>query len=104
MMIVRVSFLSSSRTAARSFLSLGRNASNANMGFGLPYAIGSCYANDKRRTILINGDGAFQMNIQELETIFRLQLPIKIFMIMFNEQKSFQNRRLEVLKTLRSSF
>ncbi|MCQ2505776.1 MAG: thiamine pyrophosphate-binding protein [Lachnospiraceae bacterium] len=49
------------------------------MGFGLPYSIGSCLANDKRRTILINGDGAFQLNIQELETLVRLNLPIKIF-------------------------
>ena len=49
------------------------------MGFGLPYAIGACLANGKKRTILINGDGAFQMNIQELETLKRLELPIKIF-------------------------
>lgn len=49
------------------------------MGFGLPYAIGSCLANGGRRTILINGDGAFQMNIQELETLARLKLPVKIF-------------------------
>lgn len=49
------------------------------MGFGLPYAIGSCLANGVRRTILINGDGAFQLNIQELETLVRLQLPVKIF-------------------------
>lgn len=51
------------------------------MGFGLPYAIGSCIANQKKRTILINGDGAFQLNIQELETLKRLNLPIKIFII-----------------------
>ena len=49
------------------------------MGFGLPYAIGACLANGGRRTILINGDGAFQMNIQELETLARLKLPVKIF-------------------------
>lgn len=49
------------------------------MGFGLPYSIGSCIANGKRRTILINGDGAFQLNIQELETLHRLQLPVKMF-------------------------
>jgi acetolactate synthase-1/2/3 large subunit len=49
------------------------------MGFGLPYAIGSCLANDGRRTILINGDGAFQLNIQELETMARLNLPVKMF-------------------------
>lgn len=49
------------------------------MGFGLPYAIGACIANQNRRTILVNGDGAFQLNIQELETLHRLQLPVKIF-------------------------
>ena len=49
------------------------------MGFGLPYAIGSCIANDRRRTILINGEGAFQLNVQELETLHRLQLPVKMF-------------------------
>ena len=54
------------------------------MGFGLPYAIGSCIANDRRRTILINGDGAFQLNIQELETAYRLGLSLKMF-IWYNE-------------------
>lgn len=49
------------------------------MGFGLPYAIGACIANDKKKTILINGDGAFQLNIQELETIHREKLPVKMF-------------------------
>ncbi|MDR0932603.1 MAG: thiamine pyrophosphate-binding protein [Victivallales bacterium] len=49
------------------------------MGFGLPYAIGACLAHGGRRTVLINGDGAFQMNIQELETVRRLKLPIKMF-------------------------
>lgn len=49
------------------------------MGFGLPYSIGACIANNKRRTVLINGDGAFQLNIQELETLHREKLPVKIF-------------------------
>lgn len=49
------------------------------MGFGLPYAIGACLANERKRTVLINGDGAFQMNIQELQTLVRMQLPVKIF-------------------------
>lgn len=52
-------------------LKKGQKMKNAaglgSMGFGLPYAIGSCLANNGRRTILINGDGAFQLNIQELE-------------------------------------
>ena len=64
-------------------LKKGQRMKNAaglgSMGFGLPYAIGSCLANTKKRTILINGDGAFQMNIQELQTLVRLNLPVKIF-------------------------
>lgn len=64
-------------------LKKGQKMKNAaglgSMGFGLPYAIGACIANDRRRTILINGDGAFQLNIQELETLHRLALPVKIF-------------------------
>lgn len=51
------------------------------MGFGLPYSIGACIANRGRRTILINGDGAFQLNIQELQTVVRLKLPIKMFIL-----------------------
>lgn len=49
------------------------------MGFALPYAIGACLAHGRQRTIAIDGDGAFQLNIQELETLHRLQLPIKLF-------------------------
>jgi acetolactate synthase-1/2/3 large subunit len=51
------------------------------MGSGLPYSIGACIATHGRRTILINGDGAFQLNIQELETVARLELPIKMFIL-----------------------
>lgn len=64
-------------------LKRGQKMKNAaglgSMGFGLPYAIGACLANGRRRTVLINGDGAFQLNIQELETLVRLELPVKIF-------------------------
>lgn len=53
----------------------------AAMGFGLPATIGACLAGNRRKTVCVNGDGGFQMNIQELETIHRLQLPIKIFVL-----------------------
>jgi acetolactate synthase-1/2/3 large subunit len=49
------------------------------MGFGIPQSIGACIAGHRKRTICINGDGGFQLNIQELETIRRLKLPIKFF-------------------------
>jgi len=56
----------------------------ASMGYGLPSTIGACLASGKRRTIGVNGDGGFMMNIQELETIHRLNLPIKLF-VLYNE-------------------
>ena len=53
----------------------------ASMGFGVPATIGACLAGNRRRTVCVNGDGGFQMNIQELETIRRLNLPVKIFVL-----------------------
>lgn len=50
------------------------------MGFGIPASIGGCVASG-RRTICIDGDGGFQLNIQELETVKRLNLPIKFFVL-----------------------
>jgi acetolactate synthase-1/2/3 large subunit len=51
------------------------------MGFGLPGAIGACLADTDRRVICIAGDGGFQMNIQELQTVVHNQLPIKIIIL-----------------------
>lgn len=51
------------------------------MGCGLPFAIGSCIAEGKKPVYCIAGDGGFQMNIQELETVHREKLPIKIFIL-----------------------
>ena len=51
------------------------------MGYGLPASLGACLASGRKRTILVDGDGGFQLNIQELETLVRLQLPIKIFVL-----------------------
>jgi acetolactate synthase-1/2/3 large subunit len=51
------------------------------MGNGLPGLIGACIANGARRTIGVDGDGGLQLNIQELETARRLQLPVKLFVL-----------------------
>ena len=51
------------------------------MGCGLPFAIGSCIATGNSPVYCISGDGGFQMNIQELETVRRENLPIKIFIL-----------------------
>ena len=53
----------------------------ASMGYGLPSTIGACLAGGRKRTVGVNGDGGFVMNIQELETIRRLNLPIKLFVL-----------------------
>lgn len=52
------------------------------MGFGLPAAIGAAFADRDALTILISGDGSFQLNIQELETLRRNNLNVKI--VLFN--------------------
>lgn len=50
------------------------------MGYSLPAAIGAHYGN-KKPVICFNGDGGFQMNMQELQFIAREQLPIKIIIL-----------------------
>lgn len=51
------------------------------MGCGLPFAIGSSIATNNGKVFCICGDGGIQMNIQELETIKREKLPIKVFVL-----------------------
>jgi acetolactate synthase-1/2/3 large subunit len=58
------------------------------MGTGLPGTIGACLAGGGRRVLNINGDGGFQLNIQELETVRRLGLPIKYFILDNNGYRS----------------
>jgi len=60
------------------------------MGFELPGSIGACLANQKKRTICVAGDGGFQLNIQELETLRRLDLPLKIFIMNNNGYSSIR--------------
>lgn len=51
------------------------------MGFGLPATIGAYYGNPEGPVICIDGDGSFQMNIQELATIAANRIPVKIFVL-----------------------
>lgn len=51
------------------------------MGFGLPAAVGAQLAKPENIVICITGDGSFMMNIQELATVRRYNLPIKIFLL-----------------------
>ncbi|HMG81441.1 MAG TPA: thiamine pyrophosphate-binding protein [Ferruginibacter sp.] len=51
------------------------------MGFALPAAIGVSITDATKPTCVIAGDAGFQLNIQELQTVVRNQLPIKIVII-----------------------
>ena len=61
----------------RAFLTKGLAA----MGYDIPACIGSCVASGKKRTVCITGDGSAAMNLQELEVIKRLNLPVKLFIV-----------------------
>ena len=64
----------------RVFLTSGLGA----MGYGLPSAIGACFANDKKPMVAIESDGSLQLNIQELATLKAFNLPI-VLVIMNND-------------------
>jgi acetolactate synthase-1/2/3 large subunit len=65
------------RNAQRIYHTAGLGA----MGYGLPMSLAVCIGGGRRRTILVDGDGGFQFNIQELETASRLKLPVKFFVL-----------------------
>jgi acetolactate synthase I/II/III large subunit len=51
------------------------------MGFAIPASIGVSIAGGHRRTVCVDGDGGFQLNIQELATVAKHRLPIKFFIL-----------------------
>ncbi|MBW2367467.1 MAG: acetolactate synthase large subunit, partial [Deltaproteobacteria bacterium] len=66
------------------------------MGFGLPAAIGAQMAKPDRCIINVAGDGSFMMNVQELATVRRYHLPIKIVIM--------DNQRLGMVKQWQQLF
>ena len=74
------------RTGQRIFHTAGLGA----MGCGLPTSLAVSIARQHRRTILVDGDGGFQFNIQELETASRLRLPVKFFVLNNNGYASIR--------------
>lgn len=63
------------RKGQRTISSMGMGS----MGFALPSAVGAYYAGGKNRVIVLEGDGSFQLNIQELQTICHYGVNAKIF-------------------------
>ncbi|MEH6563124.1 MAG: acetolactate synthase 2 catalytic subunit, partial [Marinobacter sp.] len=72
------------------------------MGFGLPAAIGAQFANRKSTVINVAGDGSFMMNAQELATIRRYNLPVKLI-IMDNQCLGMVRQQQELFYNNRES-
>jgi acetolactate synthase-1/2/3 large subunit len=66
------------------------------MGFALPTAIGAVFATKKSPVIVIAGDGGIQLNIQELQTIVRNKLPIKVIIL--------NNKTLGMIRQFQDSY
>lgn len=79
------------------------NQGCAAMGYDLPAAIGAIVSKQALtngmkagKTVLVTGDGSFQMNIQELQTLITYKLPLKIFVL--------ENEGYLAIKTTQKSF
>jgi len=66
------------------------------MGYSLPAAIGACFASGISPVVAIVGDGGMQINIQELQTIRRYNLPIKIVVL--------NNRSLGMIRQFQDAY
>lgn len=66
------------------------------MGFSLPAAIGACFASGIKPVVVIVGDGCMQINLQELQTIVRNKLPVKILVL--------NNRTLGMIRQFQDSY
>lgn len=76
-------------------------AAQGEMGFTIPATIGAAVADPNSTVIGVTGEGSFQFNIQELQTIIHNKLPIKLFILnnggylsIRNTQNKFFNKRL----------
>ncbi|MBP7017860.1 MAG: thiamine pyrophosphate-binding protein, partial [Smithella sp.] len=66
------------------------------MGYSLPAGIGAHCASPNRQIICVMGDGGIQMNLQELQTVFRERIPLKIFVM--------NNQSLGLIRTYQEKY
>ena len=66
------------------------------MGFSLPAGIGACIAFDNEPVVVLVGDGCMQLNIQELQTIVRNNLAVKIIVL--------NNKTLGMIRQFQDSY
>jgi acetolactate synthase-1/2/3 large subunit len=74
------------------------NKGLAAMGYGTSGAIGAAFAADGRRTILVEGDGGFMQNLQELGTVAANNLNMKLFLFDDNGYASIRMTQLNYFK------
>ena len=74
------------------------NSGCAAMGYGFPAAVGVAVSDNSRRTICIDGDGSFMMNIQELATVAYNHLDIKIFILNNNGYHSIRQTQTNLFQ------
>jgi acetolactate synthase-1/2/3 large subunit len=74
------------------------NSGCAAMGYGFPAAIGCAVAEKGKRVICIDGDGSFQMNLQELQTVVYNKLNLKIIYFNNNGYHSIRQTQTNLFK------
>ena len=74
------------------------NSGCAAMGYGFPAAVGVCVAKKGERVICIDGDGSFQMNLQELQTVVYNKLNMKLIIINNNGYHSIRQTQTNLFK------
>lgn len=74
------------------------NSGCAAMGYGFPAALGCCVATEGKRIICLDGDGSFQMNIQELQTVVYNNLNMKLFILNNNGYHSIRQTQTNLFE------
>lgn len=74
------------------------NSGCAAMGYGFPAAVGVAVSDNSKRTICIDGDGSFMMNVQELATVAYNKLDMKIIILNNNGYHSIRQTQTNLFK------
>lgn len=74
------------------------NSGCAAMGYGFPAAIGCAVAREGKRVVCVDGDGSFQMNIQELQTVAYHQYNLKIIILNNNGYHSIRQTQTNLFQ------
>lgn len=82
------------KSGQRVFLTSGLGS----MGYGLPSAIGACFANQCRPMVAVESDGSLQLNIQEFATVRAFRLPISIIIMNNGGYASIRNTQKNYFK------